>query len=237
MERPPLSCHDCLRGLCGVYGTTLKTSPDLVYGHRHEVQYVGPRRTLLKEGEGFSTISMLYSGWAFTYKQLPDGRRQIFSFLLPSDVMVLDALCTPQLSLPYSVKSLTPISMCRFTIEGMNEILRVSPQQRLALEEEHHRNVAALKGRLFDLGRRSARGRLARLLIELKDRLERSRLVQEGRFHFPPRQEDLADALGLTTVYVNRTLVQLRNEGLIELQRQQLAILAEDKLRRIAEEE
>jgi CRP-like cAMP-binding protein len=194
-------------------------------------------RTFLKAGAVPDAVSVLYSGWAFRFRQSPDGRRQILSFLLPSDVLPLESLCFPRLPLQSSIRSLTPISLCRFTPGGMSEILQATPEQRLALEAEMRRQLSGLENRMFDLGRRSALGRLAQLLIELKERLAARGLVKEGRFQFPPKQEHLADALGLTTVYVNRTLVQLRADGIITLERRQMHIRLEDELRRIAEEE
>jgi CRP-like cAMP-binding protein len=51
-----------------------------------------------------------------------------------------------------------------------------------------------------------------------------------GRCDFPLTQNDLADATGLTAVHVNRTLQELRGDGLIELERKQLHILDLDRL-------
>ena len=49
--------------------------------------------------------------------------------------------------------------------------------------------------------------------------------AQDGHCDFPLTQNDLADATGLTAVHVNRTLQELRRDGLIELERKQLHIL------------
>jgi CRP-like cAMP-binding protein len=77
----------------------------------------------------------------------------------------------------------------------------------------------------LNLGQRSAYERLAHLLIELYLRLEAVGRAHDGRCDFPLTQNDLADATGLTAVHVNRTLQELRHDGLIELDRKQLQIL------------
>jgi CRP-like cAMP-binding protein len=77
----------------------------------------------------------------------------------------------------------------------------------------------------LNLGQRSAYERLAHLLVELYVRLEAVHRAHNGRCDFPLTQNDLADATGLTAVHVNRTLQELRRDGLIELERKQLQIL------------
>jgi len=77
----------------------------------------------------------------------------------------------------------------------------------------------------LNLGQRSAYERLAHLLVELYLRLKAVGRAEDGRCDFPLTQNDLADATGLTSVHVNRTLQELRRDGLIELERKQLQIL------------
>lgn len=66
----------------------------------------------------------------------------------------------------------------------------------------------------LSLGRRSAKERLAHLVCELSLRLD-AEDSNESRFAFPLTQEQIADALGLTPVHVNRTMQQLRSEGMV----------------------
>ena len=82
----------------------------------------------------------------------------------------------------------------------------------------------------LNLGQRSAYERLAHLLVEIYLRLQTIGRTQDGRCDFPLTQNDLADATGLTSVHVNRTLQELRKDGLIELERKQLQILDLERL-------
>lgn len=90
--------------------------------------------------------------------------------------------------------------------------------------------------RTVDIGRRSASGRLAQLLLELMEHTARRQLGPHEPFYFPWRQEHLADALGLTVVYVNRTMMNLRKSEIIDLDQKLLNIRDINALRRIADE-
>lgn len=91
--------------------------------------------------------------------------------------------------------------------------------------------------RTTDIGRRTARGRLTQLILELMSRTSRNNLGTSGAFPFPLKQEHFADALGLTVVYVNRTLTNLRRDGIIDFDRQRMSILNLAVLQGIAEED
>jgi CRP-like cAMP-binding protein len=82
----------------------------------------------------------------------------------------------------------------------------------------------------LNLGQRTAYERLGHLLVELYVRLRAVGRAEEGRCDFPLTQTDLAEASGLTAVHVNRTLQELRGDGLIELERRQLHILDMQRL-------
>lgn len=127
--------------------------------------------------------------------------------------------------------------VCAFSLTEMTQLVHGSQEQQRQLESFLRANVAASYGRLADIGRRSALGRVAHLLLELEGRLKSKRLSDNGRFLFPARQEHLADSVGITTVYVNRTLDRLRRLELIEYDRDHMTILNPERLRIIAEEE
>jgi CRP-like cAMP-binding protein len=88
---------------------------------------------------------------------------------------------------------------------------------------------------LVNIGRRSALERTAHLLLELEARLGFVDLAPNGKFELPATQEDLGDALGLTTVHVNRVLRQLRAQGLVATQQRRIEILDRDGLQEVAQ--
>jgi len=211
--------------------------PFEIYSRRRKILTIAAQKTFLKEGDAIAEIYTLYSGWAFQFKQIPDGRRQILSFLIPGDAITLESLCFPDLTLPFSVKSITGLFVCTFGIRDMIELTHRPGDQFMRLSGEMRDSVARMNCRLVDLGRRSALGRVAQLLLELESRLRARHLSQNGTFHFPVRQEDMADALGLTPVYVNRTMDRLRQHNIISFDRQRMKILDIPALTSVAEEE
>lgn len=157
---------------------------------------------------------LILSGWACRCRALPDGRRQIYGFLLPGDIVgfgdrpldeeVAVALGALRVADGASLKALLAGSG-----EGVPGIVRaVSAVVRL--EEQ------ALLDGFVRVGRLAARARVANLLLELHDRLAFVGLVADNRFSLPLTQEMMSDALGLSIVHVNRCLQQLRRENLIE---------------------
>lgn len=182
---------------------------------------------LIAEGRTGRRARFVVSGWACSQRVLSDGRRQIFGFLLPGDLVGLsERPSTPTLS---GVIALTAME----TIEAEPVIEAVqageAPGLSRALVAAQISEQALLYDHMVRLGRQTAYERVAHLLLELQRRLEVVGLGDAQRFPLPLTQEILADALGLSIVHVNRTLQQLRREKLIEL-RSGVAILLQPAL-------
>ncbi|MGZ5925109.1 MAG: Crp/Fnr family transcriptional regulator [Rhizomicrobium sp.] len=235
--KPPVSCADCALGRYALYGPTRDVSPQDISVRRRGILNFSAQKTFLREGDILTQMFTLYSGWAFCFKLLTDGRRQILSFLLPGDPIIIEGLCFPDEPLPYSVKGLTDIYVCAFDLNEMIELTNSSAAQNKSVAKAMRRHVTTLNRRMVDIGRRSAIGRVAQLILEIEGRLSERGQVRDGAFHFPVRQEHLADALGLTTVYVNRTLDRLRKEGVIDFERDRMKIIDRALLLQTAEEE
>ncbi len=161
----------------------------------------------------------LLSGWACLAHSLRDGRRQILAFVLPGDGIGFDLLTRSQRSV--EVLALTPLKV-RYAQPGF-----VAGAERLS--RVFAGAAAAQQGRMIDhmvrLGRQTALERMAHLLLELHARLAEIGETRGESFHLPIKQEILADALGLSLVHVNRTLQQMRREGLIDMRGSQMTLL------------
>ncbi|MEO6092917.1 MAG: helix-turn-helix domain-containing protein, partial [Novosphingobium sp.] len=112
-------------------------------------------------------------------------------------------------------------------------LMRDHPRISQALYWNELVNMSVQREWTVDLGQRSAYERLAHLFCELYVRLFTVELTSGHSFDFPLTQTDLADAMGLTTVHVNRMLRQLREDGLIEFDRKRLDILDLDRLKQV----
>ena len=125
----------------------------------------------------------------------------------------------------HSIGAITRLKVAMITPEEMNALTQDRPRITQALWWHELVTSAVQREWTLNLGQRSAYERLAHLLIELYLRLNVVGHAQDGRCDFPLTQNDLADATGLTSVHVNRTLQELRRDKLIELERKQLHIL------------
>ena len=191
-------------------------------------RYIDARRDLISEGDKPRFVHLVLEGWACRYKTLPDGKRQIVSLFVPGDFCDVNVYILKQMD--HSIGAITRVKVAMITPEEMNALTAENPRFTQALW--WHELVAAAVQREWtvNIGQRSAYERLGRLLIELYLRLKAVGRANDGRCDFPLTQTDLADAMGLTSVHVNRTLQELRRDGMIELERKQLRILDLERL-------
>lgn len=181
-----------------------------------------PGEELIGEGRAQRLPRFLVAGWAARQRVLPDGRRQIFSLILPGDSLGVASRNAPPA--PWAIVALTAL-----------ETVDAEPALEAALDGRAPGVARAISAAALDeerllldhmvrLGQQTAYERVAHFLLELQRRLQIAGLGDSQRFPLPLTQEILADALGLSIVHVNRTLQQLRRERLIEL-RSGVAIL------------
>lgn len=172
----------------------------------------------------------LISGWACLTRSLGDSRRQILFFILPGDGVGFDLLTRSQPSV-----ELLPLTQLK-----VRQARQALPPLSERLGRVFAGAAAAQQSRLLDqvvrLGRQTAYERMAHLLLELHGRLAEIGEARSDGFHLPVKQEVLADALGLSLVHVNRTLQQLRRDGLIEVRGAEVALLDRAALQAAADQ-
>ena len=198
---------------------------------RGQVEF--PEKALVvREGDSCAEFYSVRDGWIFNYKLLPDGRRQIINFILPGDVVDISSLGTGH-SLA-SVQTVTPATLCVFDRVAFNRLIGNAPMLAETLQARSATELASIHDRMASIGRRSARERIAHLILAILHRRSNGELV-EGRAHaWPLRQEHVADALGLTPIHVNRTIRSLREEGLLSLRGSKLEVHRHRDLVRLA---
>ncbi|MGH1570645.1 Crp/Fnr family transcriptional regulator [Methylobacterium sp. P31] len=133
----------------------------------------------------------------------------------------------------HAVGTLAPCRVARIGPE-MIELLLERPLVA-ALRMSRLVEAAIAREWLMSIGRRSAPERLAHLFCELLVRLQAVGLLSDDGYALPVTQTDLADTTGLTSVHVNRSLQDMRRDGLIELRKRRLRILDLPRLRALAE--
>jgi CRP-like cAMP-binding protein len=196
----------------------------------HRVQ---ARTSMREEGQADFDPFLLVEGMAGRVRVMDSGRRQILAFFVPGDVCDGDEAYDPavrQFVYAFSGCRIAPVPH-----KTLLELKLFSPglsQAMRRVELEQHRTTQEW---LVNLGTRTAAARLAHLFCELFERLERVGLVRDSAFELPLTQQDLADALGLSVVYVNRVVQGFRRDQVLTMSGRILHVLDIDRLRRIGE--
>ncbi len=181
------------------------------------------RSDLIREGEPPRGVLLILSGWACRYKMLEDGRRQVVGFLLPGDMCDLHNVVVARMD--HSIGAVTAVRYATLSNDALHRLSVEHPRVGQALWWQMLVNVAQQREWTMNIGQRTALERIGSLLCELMLRLRAIGMTRETAFDFPLTQTDLAEATGLTSVHVNRTVQQMRASGLISLTGKVLTIL------------
>ncbi|MBY5967516.1 Crp/Fnr family transcriptional regulator [Halomonas denitrificans] len=178
---------------------------------------------LWEERDPANDFLTLSEGWAYSYRQLEDGSRQILEVYLPGDVIGLREYAFHQRLT--GVRMIEDGVVCRFPHDRLDDIFRQSPNLTAILFAMASRQQVLLTERLVNLSRRSARQKLAHFIMEMYERLAKTAgRQQDHALRLPLSQEMLADVLGLSPVHVSRTFTALDEEGLIHRSRHRLLL-------------
>lgn len=192
-------------------------------GRNVRMMKVRKNKDILVAGSRYESFYVNHDGWLLRYKILHNGSRQIIDFILPGQIFGLQA-CVFKNSL-YSVATITETSLSVIPFEVIDDVFERSPRLAKTLFWSAGCEAAILAEHLIDAARRSAYERVSHLLLELFVRLKAAGLTNDMSFEMPLTQELIGDALGLTTVHVNRTIRSLREDKLIAIDRKLVTIL------------
>ena len=169
--------------------------------------------TLLSAGSHSSHLYTMLSGWAFRYKLLPDGRRQILNYILPGDLVGLQGSVMGEME--HSIEALSTLVLCVFQRDRLHELFRNHAGLAFDITWLAAREEGMLDDHLLSLGRRTAMERAAYLLAFLHQRAASVGMVGDRSLLIPITQQHVADSLGLSIVHTNKTLRKLADRGLI----------------------
>lgn len=191
------------------------------------------RQDIVRDGDKPSHCCLILDGWACRYKLPGDGRRQILSFHILGDVPDLQSLHIP--TMDHGVATVTKATVAFIPHESLRELTLRHPSIGALLWRDTLIDAGIFRAWMVGMGRRSAFEQVAHLFCEMYLKLQVVGLAEHYRCPLPLTQIDLADALGLTNVHVNRVLKEMRGRTLITLHGQTLVIEAWDELLRVAE--
>lgn len=173
---------------------------------------VDPGTTLLMEGSNSPQLYTVFRGMGVRYKTLENGQRQVINFLFPGDFAGLQAGVMGEMK--HTVEATTEMILCVFRREDLWLLFRSQPSRAfdltwLAAVEEHF-----LGETIAAIGRRTGIQRVAWALLRVHQRLRAVGIGTDGNVPLPFRQQDMADALGLSLVHTNKVLARLRERQL-----------------------
>ncbi len=231
---PAMRCSECPLRRVDLFQQQDSSELELIQSLRgdHAVRPAGA--VLIAEGAVPSPLYTLFAGWAYRYKSLSDGRRQILNFLLPGDFIGLQQKVADGAS--HGVEALTEVWLCPFPHDAVWALHRQAPALGYDITWLAAHEEALVDTNLLSVGRRSARERLATLLILLFKRAAALLPAdQRQRVPFPLTQQHIADALGLSLAHTHRTLRELERMGLHHIEDGMLTLPNPRALARVAD--
>jgi CRP-like cAMP-binding protein len=207
-----LSCFDCELRACGQFKPITPNELGAINDIKQDHISLPAGAEIIRVGDNSPEIYTLYSGWAFRFQTLSDGRRQILNFLLPGDLLGLQAAMFE--AAQHGIEALTDVQLCLLPRRKVWTFFSEMPGLAFDVAWLGAREESHVDDNLTSAGRRSATERTAALIVMLYKRSKALGLVENGSFAFPLTQQHIADALGLSLVHTNKTLARLRKLGM-----------------------
>lgn len=197
------------------------------------IHILGARQDIVRDGEQPTQCCLILDGWVCRYKLLSQGKRQILSFHIAGDMPDLQGLHAH--TMDYGLSTVKHATVAFIARESLRELTARFPSFATLLWRDTLLDAAVVRAWMTGMGRRTAFERIGHLFCELYLKLRAVGLAGDYRCPLPVTQMDLADALGLTPVHINRVLREMRSRALITLRHQTLVIEAWDDLLQASE--
>jgi CRP-like cAMP-binding protein len=187
---------------------------------------------MMEEGEQPTHCLVLLQGLACRYRATPNGGRQIMSFQMPGDWLELHSYILR--TLDHSIRAVSDCQVATIPYARIDRLLQAHPHLMRALWRDTLIDGAVFREWVVNVGARDSKSRLAHLLCEVHRRLLAVGLATDDEFHFPVTQQELGEAMGISTVHVNRSVQALKEEGLLEFKRGVARFPQPERLRQLA---
>ena len=195
----------------------------------HTVRRIGPGGHIVRDGDVPEYCALLLSGFAYRYKITGEGGRQIISLHMPSEFVDLQNVFLGIADT--SVQALTEAEAAFVPRTAIEDLAMANPAVARVLWIDTLIDSSIFREWVVNVGRRDSRARVSHILCEFSLRMEAAGLAKDHVYELPMTQEQLADAVGLTSVHVNRVLKQLGEEGLIDRDRRTIRIVDWKRMR------
>jgi CRP-like cAMP-binding protein len=180
----------------------------------HTIKKLERGSYVVREFDRAEHTCVLLSGYAVRQKSVVSGHRQIVSVHMKGELVDLQSSLLGKAD--HSVQMLTNGKIASISRGAINRICDERREVAKAMWMDTLVDGSIFREWITNIGRRDARTRVAHLLCEFSLRMKVAGLGEQTNYELPMTQEQLADATGLTSVHVNRTLKSLEADGLID---------------------
>lgn len=178
---------------------------------------IRPDQDVVRDGDRPSQSCLVVEGFLCRYKDLATGTRQIHSIHVPGDMPDLQSLHLEVMD--HGLATLTPSKVAMIPHDALRQLIRTYPRLCDALWRDTLVDAAIFREWIVNVGAREAYNRIAHLICEIFLKLRAIGLADGNTFELPLTQSEVAEATGLSTVHVNRSVMQLRADNLITWER------------------
>ena len=197
------------------------------------VRHLKPGYHVVWDGDKPQYCCLLIHGFAYRHKIVRDGKKQIFSLHMDGDLIDLQNSLLGRAD--HNVETLTDCDIAMIPIDAIRKIAFDRPAIGMAMWYDTLVEGSIFREWIANIGRRTARARIAHLICEFAMRLKAAQLGAPDGFTVPMSQEWISDAVSLTSIHVNRVLKSLQADGLIHRSRRWIEIRDWDGLAEVGD--
>jgi CRP-like cAMP-binding protein len=199
----------------------------------HTVRDLKAHQFIVWDGDRPQNACLLLNGFAYRHKLAGNGSRQILSIHMKGDLVDLQNSLLGVAD--HNVQMMTDGSLALIPVQAIVDLAFHYPAVGMAMWYETLVEGSIFREWILNVGRRDAFTAIAHLLCEFAMRAEAAEVGHADNYELPLTQEQLADAVGLTSVHVNRTLMKLEDEGHIRRNRRTIEIDDWQNLAKVAD--
>lgn len=230
-DRPP-EMQTLLKSM-GLLHALDDTARDALANLPFRIAVVESGGDVVREGQRPNESCLVIDGFMCRYKHSLSGSRQILSFHFPGDIPDLQSIYLARMD--HSLSALSRSRVALIPHEAILDAIRTNPTLTSGLWKSTLVDAAMFRAWLLNVGSKPATQRMAHLFCEIFLRMRMLGLAEGDTFVLPLTQVVLAEALALSVVHVNRTLQELRREGVITARSGHFVIKDWQRLRHIGE--
>jgi CRP-like cAMP-binding protein len=198
-----------------------------------QISQVAAHIDFVRAGDPVDHACLVVEGLVGRFGQNTDGSRQITCFYIPGDMADLPSVVSPKV--PWGLSALARTTILRVPHDDLRRLAATHPGIAEAFWRDCVADGSIATEWVVNVGRRDAISRVAHLLCEMAIRSERAGLGNRLAFPLPLTQTDLGDATGLTSVHINRTLMELKRRSAVEHQSGKVTVHDWEQLTRIGD--